>query len=117
MFHRGASRMGINERPAADSTYEVLPRPGGPTVPWRPAREPPATIGKSRWYQRGFVRVALKHHVNFCRQFATYLEAGINLYPAMESLRGQYDRTALGPVIGRLQLAVRRGQSLTDAMR
>ena len=108
--------MDIDERPAGDSTYEVLPYPGGPTVPWRPSREPPATIGKSRWYQRGFVRVSLKLLVNFCRQFAVYLDAGINLYPAMESLRKQYERTALGPVIGRLQLAVRRGQSLTDAM-
>ena len=54
--------------------------------------------------------------VNFCRQFAVYLDAGINLYPAIESLRKQYERTALGPVIGRLQLAVRRGKSLTDAM-
>ena len=108
--------MDIDERPAGDSTYEVLPYSGGPTVPWRPSREPPATIGKSRWYQRGFVRVTLKLLVNFCRQFAVYLDAGINLYPAMESLRKQYERTALGPVIGRLQLAVRRGQSLTDAM-
>ena len=85
-------------------------------MPRRPSTEPPATIGKSRWYQRGFGRVAVKHLVNFCRQFASYLDAGINLYRAMESLRRQYERTALGPVIGRLQLAVRRGESLTDAM-
>jgi type II secretory pathway component PulF len=54
--------------------------------------------------------------VNFCRQFANYLDAGVNLTRSMESLRRQYDRTALGPVIGRLQLAVRRGEALTDAM-
>ncbi len=69
-----------------------------------------------KWYQRGFGHVAIGHLVNFCRQFASYLDAGINLYPALESLRRQYELTALGPVIGRLQLAVRRGQSLTDAM-
>jgi type II secretory pathway component PulF len=108
--------MRIDERPAAESTYEVLPHQGEPTVPRRPSTEPSATIGKSRWYQRGFGRVADNHLVNFCRQFAAYLDAGINLYRAMESLRRQYEWTALGPVIGRLQLAVRRGQSLTDAM-
>jgi type IV pilus assembly protein PilC len=88
---------------------------GGPTLP-RPSTEPPETIGNSRWYQRGFGRVALQHLVNFCRQFAAYLDAGINLYRAMESLRRQYQFTVLGPIIGRLQLAVRRGESLTDAM-
>jgi type II secretory pathway component PulF len=108
--------MEIDERPVADSTYEVLPRRRETTEPWRPPQEPPATIGKSRWYQRRFGRVALKHLVDFCRQFASYLDAGIHLYPALESLRSQYDRTALGPVIGRLQLAVRRGDTLTDSM-
>jgi type II secretory pathway component PulF len=108
--------MSIDERPAAETTYDVLPRQGGPAVPSRVSEEPPATIGKTPWYQRGFGHVPLKHLVNFCRQFAAYLDAGINLYRAMESLRRQYQWTALGPVIGRLQLAVRRGESLTDAM-
>ncbi|HEX3449185.1 MAG TPA: type II secretion system F family protein [Isosphaeraceae bacterium] len=108
--------MSIDERPAAESTYEMLPQQEEPTVAWRPSTEPSATIGKSRWYQRGFGHVAVKYLVNFCRQFASYLDAGINLYRALESLRRQYEWTALGPVIGRLQLAVRRGQSLTDAM-
>jgi type II secretory pathway component PulF len=108
--------MSIDERPAAESTYEVLPHQEDPAVPWRSSTEPSATIGKSRWYQRGFGHVAVKYLVNFCRQFASYLDAGINLYRALESLRRQYEWTALGPVIGRLQLAVRRGQSLTDAM-
>jgi type II secretory pathway component PulF len=108
--------MSIDELPAADSTYEVLPHPAQPDAPRRVTTEPPATIGKARWYQLPFGRVAVKHLVNFCRQFTTYLDAGINLYPALESLRRQYEQMALGPVIGRLQLAVRRGESLTDAM-
>jgi type II secretory pathway component PulF len=108
--------MRIDESPTAESTYEVLPHRGEPAVTRQPSTEPPATIGESRWYQRGLGRVPLKHLVNFCRQFAAYLDAGINLYRAMESLRRQYQWTALGPVIGRLQLAVRRGESLTDAM-
>jgi type IV pilus assembly protein PilC len=106
----------IDEGPAAESTYEVVTHDAEPPVPRRSSMEPPATIGKSRWYQRTFGHVAVGHLVNFSRQFATYLDAGINLYRALESLRRQYERTALGPVIGRLQLAVRRGESLTDAM-
>jgi type IV pilus assembly protein PilC len=108
--------MSIDERLAVDSTYELLPHQGAPTVPGNLATEPPVTIGKSRWYHRALGRVATKHLVNFCRQFAGYLDAGINLYRAMESLRRQYQWTTLGAVIGRLQLAVRRGESLTDAM-
>jgi type II secretory pathway component PulF len=108
--------MSVDEHPAAESTYEVLPHQERVAVFRRPSTEPPATIGKVRWYQRGLGRVALKYLVNFSRQFASYLDAGINLYPALESLRRQYERTALGPVIGRLQLATRRGESLTDAM-
>jgi type IV pilus assembly protein PilC len=108
--------MSIDEQPAVETTYEVLARQADPTPSRRLAAEPSVTIGKSRWYQQGFGRVRSKHLVNFCRQFAGYLDAGINLYRAMESLRRQYQWTALGPVIGRLQLAVRRGESMTDAM-
>jgi type II secretory pathway component PulF len=108
--------MRIEDSPAEDAPYEVLPHRGEPTAARRLLAEPPATIGKSRWYIGAFGRVSVQHLVNFCRQFASYLDAGINLYRAMDSLRRQYERTALGPVIGRLQLAVRRGHSLTDAM-
>jgi type II secretory pathway component PulF len=109
--------MTINQRPAADTAYVAAPVEGQPARPRRSSSEPPAAIRKARWYQRIFLgRVQTQHLVNFCRQFASYLDAGINLYRAMESLRRQYERTALGPVIGRLQLAVRRGESLTDAM-
>ena len=108
--------MSVDERPAAELTYDVLPHQAQPPVTRRPPTEPAATAGELTWYRRPFGRVAIEHLMNFCRQFASYLDAGINLYPALESLRRQYERTALGPVIGRLQLAVRRGDSLTDAM-
>jgi type IV pilus assembly protein PilC len=109
--------MAIEEHPAADGPYEVAPAQGTSTAVRRVSLEPPATIGRARWYQwKLFGRVHLQYLVNFCRQFACYLDAGISLYRAMESLRRQYERTMLGPVIGRLQLAVRRGDTLTDAM-
>ncbi len=86
--------MSIDEHPVADLTYEVLPHQAEPAVPPRNTTEPSAAIGKPRWYQRGLGRVAVNHLVNFCRQFTSYLDAGINLYPALESLRRQYERTA-----------------------
>ena len=52
----------------------------------------------------------------FCRQFAAYLDAGVDLRKALSSLERQFARTALGPVIGRLQLGVRRGDALADAV-
>jgi type II secretory pathway component PulF len=108
--------MRIDDNPSAESTYDVLPRPGEPPASRRISTEPPPTIGQPKWYQRHVGRIATNHLVDFSRQFANYLDSGINLYRALESLRRQYEFKALGPVIGRLQLAIRRGLSLTDAM-
>src|SRR5262245_48001464 len=110
--------MTIDESLAANEAFVVVPlQEQPPTPPRRTSQEPAPTIGTARWYQwKLFGRIGAGQLVNFCRQFANYLDAGVNLNRAMESLRRQYDRTALGPVIGRLQLAVRRGEALTDAM-
>jgi type II secretory pathway component PulF len=111
--------MSIEERPEAVEAFAVVPLPQrrNPLPTRRASTEPAATIGTPRWYQRQlFGRIKTTQVVNFCRQFANYLDAGVNLTRALESLRRQYDHTALGPVIGRLQLAVRRGETMTDAM-
>jgi type IV pilus assembly protein PilC len=108
--------MAIDERAGASGAFDVVPL-REQAAPRRSFPEPAATIGAAKWYQwKVFGRIGTTHLVNFCRQFANYLDAGVNLNRALESLRRQYDRTALGPVIGRLQLAVRRGEALTDAM-
>lgn len=52
----------------------------------------------------------------FCRQLGAYLNAGVDIRKALASLEQQYARTALGPILGRLQLAIRRGEPLADAM-
>ncbi len=52
----------------------------------------------------------------FCRQFAAYLDAGVDLRKALASLERQFARTALGPVIGRWQVSVRRGDALAEAV-
>ncbi|MDR3636059.1 MAG: type II secretion system F family protein [Isosphaeraceae bacterium] len=60
-------------------------------------------------------KVRTKHLAMFCRQFATYLDSGVSLNRTLESLHDQYRRTELGPILGRIITAVRRGESLTVA--
>jgi type II secretory pathway component PulF len=114
--------MAIDESPAAGDGdgFVVVPLPERrqPAPSRRTSIEPASTIGTARWYQwQLFGRINTTQVINFCRQFANYLDAGVDLNRTMESLRRQYERTALGPVIGRLQLGIRRGDTLTDAMR
>ncbi len=52
----------------------------------------------------------------FCRQLASYLDAGVDLGKALGSLQKQLSATALGPVCGRLREAVRRGEDLATAV-
>jgi type II secretory pathway component PulF len=111
--------MSIDERQEEAEAFIVVPLPlrEPPQPTRRTSQEPAATIGTARWYQwQVFGRIKTTQLVNFCRQFANYLDAGVNLNRALEGLRRQYERSALGPVIGRLQLAIRRGETLTDAM-
>ena len=113
---RGACRMRIDESPAEETSYEVLPHLVEPAVP-RAAVD--GALGHDRE-----VEVVQPWLWPRCRQAPCELLSAVRQLsrrrdqpvPALESLRRQYEWTALGPVIGRLQLAVRRGQSLTDAM-
>jgi type II secretory pathway component PulF len=52
----------------------------------------------------------------FCRQFGHYLDAGVDFTRTLSSLERQFSGTALGPVLGRLQLAIRKGSTLEEAM-
>jgi type IV pilus assembly protein PilC len=44
------------------------------------------------------------------------MDAGVDIVKSLQSLERQFSKTALGPVCGRLLLAVRRGTALADAM-
>ena len=78
-------------------------------------QEPAA--GGPNWAERVvFGSVGSKQLATFCRQFGSYLDAGIDTKKALLTLEGQFARTALGPVLGRLVLAVRKGDTLSDAM-
>ncbi|GAC1449345.1 MAG: type II secretion system F family protein [Isosphaeraceae bacterium] len=69
------------------------------------------------WWERLlFGRVSSGQLASFCRQFAAYLHAGIDISKSLASLQDQYARTALGPVIGRLLLGVKRGDTLAETV-
>lgn len=72
--------------------------------------------GPKLWERIFFGRVSTGQLAQFSRQFAAYLNAGVDIRRALGSLEKQFSMTALGPVIGRMQLAIQRGASLEDAM-
>jgi type II secretory pathway component PulF len=81
-------------------------------------REPTLEIpekGPAWWERILFGRVSSGQLSQFCRQFGSYLHAGVDYTRALSSLEKQFSRTALGPVTARLQIAIRRGSSLHDA--
>lgn len=72
--------------------------------------------GPSWWERILFGRVGSSQLAIFCRQFASYLDAGVDIVKALSSLEAQFARTALGPVIGRLLISVRRGDAFDEAV-
>lgn len=80
-------------------------------------REPiPATGGPKLIERVLFGRVSTPHLAQFCRQFAAYSDAGVDLIKSLQALEKQFARTALGPILGRIIVGVRQGDALSDAM-
>jgi type II secretory pathway component PulF len=70
-----------------------------------------------KWWERIlFGRVSTGQLAQFSRQFASYMNAGVDLLRSLSSLEKQFGGTALAPVINRMQVAIKRGASLEDAM-
>jgi len=70
-----------------------------------------------RWYERIlFGRVSSGQLAQFSRQFAHYLNAGVDFTRSLNGLQRQFSGTALGPVLGRMQVAIRAGTTLEEAM-
>ena len=113
-------------KPAPDdaeepTTFRPAPQPGGPPQASpgrsRAERPPREEAGGPGLFERVvFGSVGAGHLATFCRQAAAYLDAGVDLGRALSALQKQFARTALGPVIGRLSAAVRRGDELAEAM-
>src|SRR5262249_19725558 len=58
-----------------------------------------------KWPERIlFGRISSGQLAQLCRQFGTYLHAGVDFTRALSSLGRQFAGTALGPVIGRLEV-------------
>ena len=73
--------------------------------------------GGPTWWERILLgRVSTGQLAQFCRQFAAYLAAGVDFTKSLSSLERQFSGTALGPILGRIQLAIRRGSTLEEAM-
>jgi type IV pilus assembly protein PilC len=113
----GQPPQGLGEEP---TTWRPNPRNADrarSTVPPAIESDPEMIKGGPGWWERiVFGRVGSGQLALYCRQFAAYLDAGVDLIKALASLERQFGRTALGPVTGRILLAVRRGDSLAEAM-
>lgn len=104
-----------------ESTFRPSPGPPGPGKP-RPARkgtaEPTLEVVAAgpKWYERIlFGRVSSGQLAQFCRQFASYLNAGVDYDRSLSSLGRQYKGTALGPVVDRIRARIKAGATLEDA--
>ena len=118
---------GRTARTRSQSTFRPNPagsnggdRPRGPKKtrslnPLAENFEKPA--GGPTWWERILLgRVSTGQLAQFCRQFAAYLSAGVDFSKSLSSLERQFSGTALGPILGRIQLAIRRGSTLEEAM-
>ena len=110
------SDSGLAPEPNVFRPNPKRPAEGRPTSA-RPPREPKGTGEAPNWWERIFYgSVGSSQLAVFCRQLAAYLNAGVDYYKALVSLQGQFSRTALGPVCGRLAASVKRGDAMTLAM-
>jgi type IV pilus assembly protein PilC len=70
-----------------------------------------------KWFERIlFGRVSSGQLAQFSRQFSHYLNAGVDITRSLNGLERQFRGTALGPVLGRIQQAIRSGSTLEEAM-
>ncbi len=81
----------------------------------RAYREPLAA-GPKWWERILFGRVSSGQLAQFCRQCASYLNAGVDYTRTFASLEKQFTGSALGLPIGRMKLAIKNGSTLEEAM-
>lgn len=125
-FRPNPARAGAPKPPVDETGLdEVLPGRAGAKKPTGEGKartgskkEPtPVTGGPNLVERIVFGRVGTGHLAVFCRQFGSYMNAGVPITRSLDSLQKQFARTALGPVLERVSLSVRRGDSLSDAMK
>jgi type II secretory pathway component PulF len=72
--------------------------------------------GPKFWERILFGRVSSGQLAQFCRQFSSYLNAGVDYPRTLSSLQTQFAGSALGPAIERISQAIRQGCTLEEAM-
>jgi type II secretory pathway component PulF len=71
----------------------------------------------AKWWERIFFgRVSSGQLAQFCRQFASYLHAGVDYSRTFASLERQFASSPLGPAVGRMRMAIKGGSNLEEAM-
>lgn len=94
---------------------KASPKGGGRSGPDAASFERPEDGPK--WFERIlFGRVSSGQLAQFSRQFAHYLNAGVDVIRSLNGLERQFRGTALGPVLGRMQQSIRSGSTLEGAM-
>ena len=93
----------------------------GATKRTRAARSEPemkeALAPGAKWWERIlFGRVSSGQLAQFSRQFAAYLNAGVDYTRTFASLERQFSRSPLGPAVGRMRLGIKAGLNLEEAM-
>ena len=98
----GSARSGSGKGARAASTGTESPEPLAPGANW--------------WERIFFGNVSSGQLAQFCRQFASYLHAGVDYTRTLSSLRKQFARSPLGPAVGRMSQAIKGGSTLEEAM-
>jgi len=103
-------------RPPVDPDDEANTFTRQPSATKKSRTPIPATGGPKLMERIIFGRVSTTHLATFCRQFATYLHAGVDYSRTFSSLEKQFAGSALGPAVGRMRQAVKGGSTLEEAM-
>ncbi len=107
-----------NPAPRTPGAGKSKRRAGGQSQEFEPPPEGRERIAESpRWWERIlFGSVSSGQLAQFSRQFAAYLHAGVDITRSLASLEEQFKGTALGPALGRMRNAIRKGQTIEEAM-
>ncbi len=71
----------------------------------------------AKWWERIFFgKVSSGQLAQFCRQFAAYLNAGVDYSRTFASLETQFAMSPLGPAVARMRAAIKAGSTLEEAM-
>ena len=115
-FRPNPARTGSSSRTAARAGAEAKSAKGTRSTQFDSEYRGPLAPGPKWWERIFFGRVSSGELAQFCRQFASYLNAGVVYSRTFSSLEKQFAGSALGPAVGRMRLAIKGGSTLEEAM-